>query len=58
MTHEEILAKLDTNISLRGMSDDNVKEYITKAQVFMRHFNKLADEIGEKEFHVFLKISR
>lgn len=55
MTQEEILTKLETDIKLRGMSEDTVKEYITKAQVFMRHFDKPADEMGEKEFRAFLE---
>lgn len=55
MTQQEILDKLSTDIRLRGMSKDTEIEYVTKAKVFMRHFNKPADEMGEKEFRAFLE---
>lgn len=55
MTQQEILDKLTTDIRLRGMSEDTVIEYVTKAKVFMRHFDKAADEMGEKEFRIFLE---
>lgn len=55
MTKEEILKKLVLDIRLRGLSEDTVNEYHTKAKVFMEHFCKPADEMGEKEFRVFLQ---
>lgn len=55
MTQAEILAKLTTDIRLRGMSEETVKEYVAKARVFMRHFDKSADEMGETEFRAFLE---
>lgn len=55
MTQQEILSKLETDIRLRGMSDETLKEYTGKAKVFMRHFGKPADELGEKEIRAFLE---
>lgn len=55
MTQQEILDKLTTDIRLRGMSEDTVKEYCTRSKVFMRYFDKPADEMGEKEFRIFLE---
>ncbi|MEG1806445.1 MAG: phage integrase N-terminal SAM-like domain-containing protein, partial [Clostridia bacterium] len=55
MTQQEILDKLTTDIRLRGMSEETVIEYVTKARVFMRHFDKPADEMGETEFRAFLE---
>lgn len=55
MTQEEILEKLTMDIRLRGLSKDTVKEYVTRSAVFMRHFGKSADEMGEKEVRIFLE---
>ncbi|WMJ23183.1 tyrosine-type recombinase/integrase [Paludicola sp. MB14-C6] len=55
MTQEEILEKLTMDIRLRGLSEDTVKEYCTRSGVFMRHFGKPADEMGEKEIRIFLE---
>lgn len=55
MTQQEILDKLTTDIRLRGMSEDTVLEYVAKARVFMRHFDKPADQMGETEFRAFLE---
>lgn len=55
MTQEEVLEKLTMDIRLRGLSEDTVKEYCTRSDVFMRHFGKSADEMGEKEIRIFLE---
>ena len=55
MTKEEILDKLVQDIRLRGLSEDTVAEYHTKARVFMEHFDKPADQMGEAEFREFLQ---
>ncbi|MVB12746.1 Tyrosine recombinase XerC [Caprobacter fermentans] len=55
MTKEEILGKLVQDIRLRGLSEDTVAEYQTKARVFMEHFDKPADQMGEAEFREFLQ---
>jgi integrase/recombinase XerD len=55
MTKEEILDKLVQDIRLRGLSEDTVAEYHTKARVFMDHFDKPADQMGEAEFREFLQ---
>lgn len=55
MTKEEILDKLVQDIRLRGLSEDTVTEYHTKARVFMEHFGKPADQMGEAEFRDFLR---
>lgn len=55
MTQEEVLEKLATDIRLRGMSEGTVLAYCTQAAFFMRYFNKSADEMGEKEFRIFLE---
>lgn len=54
MTQQEILEKLERDIRLRGLSEDTVKEYRKKAELFMRYFNKPADQMGEAEFRAFL----
>ena len=43
------------DIRLRGLSEDTISEYHTKARAFMEHFGKSADEMGEKEFREFLQ---
>lgn len=55
MTREEVLEKLAMDIRLRGLSEDTVKEYVKRSKVFMRHFNKSAKEMGEKEVRIFLE---
>jgi integrase len=55
MTQQEILEKLAMDIQLRGMSKDTEIEYVTRSRVFMRHFDKSADELGEKEIRIFLE---
>ncbi len=55
MPQQKILDKLTTDIRLRGMSEDTAIEYVTKASVFMRHFDKPADQMGETEFRAFLE---
>jgi len=55
MTQEQVLDKLTTDIHLRGLSDNTVIEYRDKARVFMRHFGKSADEMGEAEFRISLE---
>jgi integrase/recombinase XerD len=55
MTKEEILDKLVQDIRLRGLSEDTVAEYHTKARVFMEYFDKPADQMGEAEFREFLQ---
>lgn len=55
MTQEEVLEKLATDIRLRGMSERTVVSYCTQAAFFMKYFNKSADEMGEKEFRIFLE---
>lgn len=55
MTKEEILDKLVQDIRLRGLSENTVAEYRTKARVFMEHFGKPADQMGEAEFRDFLR---
>lgn len=55
MTKEEILDKLVQDIRLRGLSEDTVAEYHTKARVFMEYFDKPADQMGEAEFRKFLQ---
>lgn len=54
MTKEQILEKLLTDMKLRGMSVATQDEYHTKARIFMDHFNKPADQMGETEFRTFL----
>lgn len=55
MTQEEVLEKLALDIRLRGMSEGTVLAYSTQAASFMKYFNKSADEMGEKEFRIFLE---
>lgn len=55
MTKEEVLDKLAIDIRLRGMSEGTVLSYCNQAAFFMRYFNKSADEMGEKEFRIFLE---
>lgn len=55
MTQEEILKKLDDDVRLRGLSEHTVKEYHTRANVFMRYHQKSADQMGEQEFREFLQ---
>ena len=55
MKQEEVLEKLTMDFRLRGLSEDTVKEYCTRSDVFMRHFGKSADEMGEKEIRFFLE---
>lgn len=55
MTQEQVLEKLTTDIHLRGLSNHTVNEYRDKARIFMRHFGKSADEMGEAEFRIFLE---
>lgn len=55
MTQEEVLDKLASDIRLRGMSEGTVLAYCTQASFFMNYFNKSADEMGEKEFRIFLE---
>lgn len=55
MMQEEILTKLNNDMRLRGMSENTISKYVLKSQIFMRHFDKAADEMGEKEFRSFLE---
>ena len=55
MTQEQVLEKLTTDMRLRGMSEHTVNEYCDRSRVFMRHFGKSADEMGETEFRAFLE---
>ena len=55
MTQQEILDKLETDIRMRGLSVHTVQEYVTRARLFMRHFVRSADQMGEAEFRLFLQ---
>ena len=55
MTHEQAIAKLESDIRLRGMSEHTVKEYRTKAQVFLRYIQKPIEELSEIDFRAFLE---
>ncbi len=38
MTNEELLNKMEEEISLRGLSPWTRQEYVCRAKVFLRHF--------------------
>lgn len=55
MTHEQAIAKLESDIRLRGMSEHAVKEYRTKAQSFLCHTQKPIEKVSESDFRAFLE---
>jgi len=46
MTQEQILDKLKFDIELRGLSKNTQAEYLTRAKIFQRHFNKPATALN------------
>ncbi|WP_422653305.1 phage integrase N-terminal SAM-like domain-containing protein [Desulfitobacterium sp.] len=54
MTKEEVLAKLQFDVELRGLSKHTQAEYPTRVKIFQDHFNKPATELGEEDIRQFL----
>ena len=48
------MAKLKADLELRGRSAETIKEYLTKARLFQDHYEKPADQMGEKEIIDYL----
>jgi integrase/recombinase XerD len=54
MTKEEVLAKLNFESELRGLSKNTRNEYYTTVKVFQDHFDKPATELGIEHIREFL----
>lgn len=54
MTKEEVLAKLQFDVELRGLSKHTQAEYYTKVKLFQEHYDKPATELGEEDIRQFL----
>lgn len=54
MTNEEILAKMEEEIHLRGLSHHTRDEYITRAKITMQYFKRPLDELTERDLREFL----
>lgn len=54
MTKEEVLAKLQFDVELRGLCKHTQAEYHTRVKIFQDHFNKPASELGEEDIRQFL----
>lgn len=54
MTNEEILQKMEIDMQLRGFSPLTIEGYSNKTKVYMKHFDKSADLLGENEIRIFL----
>lgn len=54
MTEEEVLAKLNFELELRGLSQNTKDEYHTKVKLFQDYFDKPATELGIEHIREFL----
>lgn len=55
MTQEQAITKLESDMSLRGMSPHTVKEYRFRTVRFIKHIGKPVDQLCEADFRVFLE---
>lgn len=54
MTQQEVLAKLHTEMEIRGFSEATINSYSTQVRYFQKHYNQSAFEMHEKEVREFL----
>jgi site-specific recombinase XerD len=54
MTKQEILDKLKFDMELRNMSASTIHDYIIRVRCFQDHFDKPADQMGEREIQEYL----
>jgi site-specific recombinase XerD len=54
MTKQEILARMKTDLEVRGRSDETVRNYCMHVRLYQDYFDKPADEMGETEISGYL----
>ena len=55
MTHEQAIAKLESDIRLRGMSEHTLMEYRDRTRLFLRYINKPIEALSETDFRIYLE---
>lgn len=55
MTHEQAIAKLESDIRLRGMSKHTLMEYRDRTRLFLRYINKPIEALSETDFRIYLE---
>lgn len=55
MTHEEAIAKLRTDMQLRGMAKGGEKQYVLQSKKLMKHFDKPVEELEEPDLRAYLE---
>lgn len=53
--YTSVLHQVETDISLRGISDHTIKEYVPKIRKFLEHIGKPVEEISELDFRTYLE---
>jgi site-specific recombinase XerD len=54
MTNEDAMTRFKADIRLRGLSERTFEGYVQRTGMFLEHFNKPVNELGEPEIRIYL----